>query len=58
MYIEGLVRGEPGGFVNFPEYARTADALYNFPPRSDDVWIMTYPKSGQYGLHQSAAAVI
>ena len=46
-YTEGLVRGVPGGFVLTPEYAKHAEQLRNFQPRSDDVWIVTYPKCGK-----------
>jgi hypothetical protein len=49
-YIEGLVRGQPGDFVNFPEYARHADNIYRFQPRSDDVYVMTFPKSGELAV--------
>ncbi|CAH0382967.1 unnamed protein product [Bemisia tabaci] len=28
------------------KYAEQAAGYYNFPPRSDDVWIMTFPRSG------------
>lgn len=45
-YIDGLVTSQPGGFVATPELARNAEKLYNFKPRSSDVWIMTFPKSG------------
>ncbi|KAK4023113.1 hypothetical protein OUZ56_008544 [Daphnia magna] len=45
-YTEGLTRGQPGGFVLAPEYAKHADELLNFQPRSDDVWIVTFPKCG------------
>lgn len=47
-YVEGLVTSQPGGFVGTPELARNAEKLKNFKPRSSDVWIMTFPKSGQY----------
>lgn len=46
-YPEGLVRGQPGGFVCSQEYARHADELLNFQPRGDDVWIVTFPKCGK-----------
>ena len=45
-YTEGLARGEPFGFVLTPEYAKHAEQLRNFQVRSDDVWIVTYPKCG------------
>jgi len=43
---EGLVRAEPGGITLTPDYARDARQLYNFEPRLDDVWILTFQKSG------------
>lgn len=45
-FTEGLVRGEPGGFVLSPEYARSAEQLRNFQLKSDDIWIVTFPKCG------------
>lgn len=45
-YTEGLAKGSPGGFVLSPEYARHAEELLQFQPRSDDVWIVTFPKCG------------
>lgn len=46
-YPEGLVRGKPGGFVCSQEYARHANELLHFQARSDDVWIVTFPKCGK-----------
>lgn len=45
-YDEGLVRGEPGGFVLTAQYARHAQDIYRFQPRKDDIWIVTFPKCG------------
>ena len=45
-YTEGLVIGEPGGFVLSPEYARHAEQCLKFQPRNDDVWVVTFPKCG------------
>nr|CAH0106923.1 unnamed protein product [Daphnia galeata] len=45
-YDEGLVRMEPGGFVMPPSYARNAEKIYRMQPRSDDVWLLTFPKCG------------
>lgn len=45
-YDEGLVRSEPGGFVMSPTYARNAEKIYRMKPRSDDVWLVTFPKCG------------
>ncbi|XP_046447169.1 sulfotransferase 1 family member D1-like [Daphnia pulex] len=45
-YDEGLVRGEPGGFVLTPQYGEHAEELYNFHVRPDDIWVLSFPKSG------------
>lgn len=52
--ILSYFRGEGEGFVQvgdqkwtFPaEYERSAADIYQFSPRPDDVWIMTFPRSG------------
>ncbi|XP_046641045.1 sulfotransferase 1B1-like [Daphnia pulicaria] len=43
---EGMVRGEPGGFVFSREYGRRANEIYQFKPRKDDAWVCTFSKSG------------
>ena len=45
-YYEGLVRADPGGITLTPDYARDALDIYNFKPRPDDVWTLSFPKSG------------
>jgi len=45
-YVEGLYRGEPGGFVLTQRYAETADDYVNFPLKDEDVWVVTFPKCG------------
>lgn len=40
------MRGEPGGFVLTPHYGENAEELYNFHVRPDDIWILSFPKSG------------
>ena len=47
FYEEGLVRGEPGGFVLTKIYGENAQQLYNFHVRPDDVWVLSFPKSGK-----------
>ena len=43
--INDLVRYE-NGFVIPRAYTEIADKMYNFPLREDDIWIVTYPKTG------------
>ena len=45
-YGNGLVHGQPGGCVMSFEYAEHAEKIYKFKPRSDDVWVVTFPKCG------------
>ena len=47
-YVHGLVRSDPGGFVLTRKYAENADKYLNFPLRSDDVWVVTFPKCGNF----------
>ncbi len=47
-YKNGLVCGDPGKFVMTPLYGSYAEKLYQLQPRSDDVWILTFPKCGKY----------
>lgn len=39
-------RSEPGGMLMPKAFATMAEDVYNVPLRSDDVWIVTYPKCG------------
>ena len=45
-YKNGLVHGQPGGCVMSFEYAEHAEKIFKFKPRADDVWVITFPKSG------------
>ena len=45
-YQDGLVKSEPGGFVIPPYYCENAERIYRIKPREDDVWLLTFPKSG------------
>ena len=46
-YVGGLFVSTPHNFVSTPAYANAAEKLYHFEPKKDDVWIMTFPKSGE-----------
>eukprot|EP00092_Neocalanus_flemingeri_P007301 GFUD01007883.1.p1 GENE.GFUD01007883.1~~GFUD01007883.1.p1 ORF type:complete len:334 (-),score=84.53 GFUD01007883.1:170-1171(-) len=43
--INDLIRYE-NGMVMPRAFTKIADKLYNFPLREDDIWIVTYPKTG------------
>jgi len=43
---EGLVKSEPGGTVMPTPYKKGAEKIYNFQPRKDDTWIVTFAKCG------------
>ena len=46
-YQDGLVRSEPGGLVMLPNYGVNAEKIYRIKPRNqDDVWLLTFPKTG------------
>lgn len=49
-YKEGLVRAEPGEVTLTPDYARDAQEIYSFEPRKDDVWVFSFPKSGNISM--------
>ena len=43
---DGLVRSEPGGYVMSPTYGQNAEKIFRMQPRSDDIWLLTFPKCG------------
>ena len=45
---EGIVKCEPGGYVNASPYADVAERIYQIEPREDDTWVITFPKSGKF----------
>ena len=51
-YTEGLVRGEPGGYIMTAPYAEAAEKIYQLEPRPDDVWVNTFLKAGKIQFTQ------
>lgn len=45
-YKEGLVYSTPGNYVTLSEYPNNAAEVYNMKVRPDDIFVMTFPKSG------------
>lgn len=43
----GFVTSEPGGFFLMDKYSHHAEKIYRFQPRSDDVWVVTFPRCGK-----------
>lgn len=46
FYIDGMVKTIPGNYLTFPEFPKRAEEIHNLKPRSDDVYVLTFPKSG------------
>lgn len=47
-HTSGLVRSKPGNFVMTQLYGKNAEKIYKMEPRSDDIWLLTFPKSGDF----------
>jgi len=46
-YKDGLHKSVPGGLVMNPNYAANAEKIYGIKPRKDDIWLLTFPKTGR-----------
>lgn len=46
MYPNGLWRTDIDGYVCNPYMGKKAVNVFKIKPRSDDVWIRTFPRSG------------
>ncbi|KAL4714558.1 hypothetical protein ACJJTC_006604 [Scirpophaga incertulas] len=44
--VDSYLRFGTRGYVLPESYQNIADKIYNMPVRSDDVWVVTFPKSG------------
>lgn len=51
FFVDGLVRGGLGGCVLTPACGQHAQKLYNFNLRPDDIWILSFPKSGESNIN-------
>ena len=51
--LDGIVRSKPEGWIFCGRYEKDghADKIYNFDIRDNDVWILSYPKSGRTAVH-------
>ena len=56
-YVDGMCRSLPGHFLTTPEFARNAHLIYQAPVRADDVYVMTFPKSGPSILHSFSCSL-
>ena len=47
---DGLCKSDPGGNVMPTVYSHPGNAqeIYQFEPRKDDVWVVTFPKCGNH----------
>jgi hypothetical protein len=52
---EGLVKIWPPGCAIFAEFRHHAERTRKFTVREDDVWIITYPKSGEWNGRSSCS---
>lgn len=46
--MDGMIRAGPENMVLPVGYEMKAEDIYNFQPREDDVWIATFPRSGEF----------
>ena len=48
-FYGSMMRSSPMGILlptNFPGFEKLLERIWNFKPRKDDIWIVTYAKSG------------
>ena len=47
-YVLGTIRSEPGNYITSPPYAKAAESVYHMKLRPDDVFVVSFPKCGEY----------
>ncbi|KDR22997.1 estrogen sulfotransferase-like isoform X2 [Zootermopsis nevadensis] len=58
FHSDGVIRMWPPGCAMFAEYRNHADRVRHLTVRKDDVWILTYPKSGTTWTQEMAWLLI
>jgi hypothetical protein len=48
FHDEGIIKIWPPGFAIFAGFRHHVEKIRKFTVREDDVWIITYPKSGEW----------
>ena len=48
--INGLIECRKTGFIFTPEFQKEVDVIKNFRIRDTDVWVVTFPRSGQSSI--------
>ena len=46
LYLDGLAQTKPGNYCTSPVYAKAAEDVYNMKLRPDDVFVLSFHKSG------------
>jgi hypothetical protein len=48
MYTEGFVRSYPDALFMPAQFESVAKSIYDFEVREDDIWVITFPKCGNF----------
>ena len=46
-YLDGVTQTKPGNYVTSPVFAKAAEDVYNMKLRRDDVFVLSFHKSGR-----------